>query len=170
MSRRKGADKRVVNPDPRYNNVLVSKFTNGLMQRGKKSLARRIFYDAMDLIDQRVPDEEPMVVFEQAMENVRPRVEVKSRRVGGATYQVPMEVAQDRQFSLAMRWLVKLADGRKGVPMKNALASEIMDAYQGQGGAIRKRDEVHRMAQANKALEALAGIDIDMIAPSHGLI
>ena len=84
MSRRKGADKRVVNPDPRYNNVLVSKFTNGLMQRGKKSLARRIFYDAMDLIDQRVPDEEPMVVFEQAMENVRPRVEVKSRRVGGA--------------------------------------------------------------------------------------
>ena len=97
MSRRKGADKRVVEPDPRYNNVLVSKFTNGLMERGKKSLARRIFYDAMDIIDQRVPDEEPMIVFEQAMENVRPRVEVKSRRVGGATYQVPMEVRQTRR-------------------------------------------------------------------------
>ena len=151
MSRRKGADKRVVIPDPRYNNVLVSKFTNGLMQRGKKSLARRIFYDAMDLIDQRVPDEEPMVVFEQAMENVRPRVEVKSRRVGGATYQVPMEVRQTRRNALAIRWIISFAPSRSGKSMSDKLAAELLDAYNERGASVKKKDDTHRMAEANKA-------------------
>ena len=143
MSRRKGADKRVVIPDPRYNNVLVSKFTNGLMQRGKKSLARRIFYDAMDLIDQRVPDEEPMVVFEQAMENVRPRVEVKSRRVGGATYQVPMEVRQTRRNALAIRWIIGFAQSRSGKSMSEKLAAELLDAYNERGASVKKLSLIH---------------------------
>jgi small subunit ribosomal protein S7 len=151
MSRRKGADKRVVIPDPRYNNVLVSKFTNGLMERGKKSLARRIFYDAMDLIDERIPDEEPMVVFEQAMENVRPRVEVKSRRVGGATYQVPMEVRQTRRNALAIRWIIGFAQSRSGKSMSEKLAAELLDAYNERGASVKKKDDTHRMAEANKA-------------------
>ncbi|MGI9536426.1 MAG: 30S ribosomal protein S7 [Desulfocapsaceae bacterium] len=151
MSRRKSADKRVVEPDPRYNNVLVSKFTNGLMQRGKKSVARRIFYDAMEVIDQRLPDEEPMIVFEQAMENVRPRVEVKSRRVGGATYQVPMEVRQTRRNALAIRWIIGFAQSRSGKTMSEKLAAELLDAYNERGAAVKKKDDTHRMAEANKA-------------------
>jgi len=151
MSRRKGAEKRVIEPDPRYNNVLVSKFTNGLMQRGKKSLARRIFYDAMDIIDGRVSDEEPMDVFEQAMEHVRPRVEVKSRRVGGATYQVPMEVRQTRRNALAIRWIIGYAQARSGKSMSEKLAAELLDAYNERGASVKKRDDTHRMAEANKA-------------------
>ena len=150
MSRRKSAIKRPVPPDPRYDSQTVSKFLNNLMTAGKKSLSERIFYQAMDLIEQRTG--QPGVnVFKQALSNVKPALEVKSRRVGGATYQVPVEVATDRQFALALRWLVDFADARKGQPMKEALAAEIMEAYQGQGNAIRKRDEVHKMAQANKA-------------------
>jgi len=151
MSRRKGADKRVISPDPRYNNMLVAKFTNGLMQRGKKSVARRIFYDAMNLIDERVADEEPMVVFEQAMENVRPRVEVKSRRVGGATYQVPMEVRQTRRNALAIRWIISFAQSRSGKSMSEKLAAELLDAYNERGASVKKKDDTHRMAEANKA-------------------
>jgi small subunit ribosomal protein S7 len=151
MSRRNTADKRVTVPDPRYNNVLVAKFTNGLMERGKKSVARRIFYDAMDLIDTKVPDEEPMLIFEQAMENVRPRVEVKSRRVGGATYQVPMEVRQARRNALAIRWIISFAQSRSGKTMSEKLAAELLDAYNERGAAVKKKDDTHRMAEANKA-------------------
>jgi len=151
MSRRNTADKRVTVPDPRYNNVLVAKFTNGLMERGKKSVARRIFYDAMDFIDTKVPDEEPMLIFEQAMENVRPRVEVKSRRVGGATYQVPMEVRQARRNALAIRWIISFAQSRSGKTMSEKLAAELLDAYNERGAAVKKKDDTHRMAEANKA-------------------
>jgi small subunit ribosomal protein S7 len=121
------------------------------MISGKKSLAQRIVYGAFDQIVEKNPQSNPLEVLQRAVDNAKPRLEVKARRVGGATYQVPMEVTADRQASLAIRWLVEFADARKGQPMKDALASEILEAYQGQGNAIRKRDEVHKMAQANKA-------------------
>ena len=121
------------------------------MRGGKKSTAQRIVYGAFDQIASKNPTSNPMDVLQRAVDNAKPRLEVKPRRVGGATYQVPLEVTVDRQVSLAMRWLVYFADARKGMPMKEALAAEIMDAYQGQGNAIRKRDDVHKMAQANKA-------------------
>jgi small subunit ribosomal protein S7 len=121
------------------------------MISGNKSIAQRIVYGAFDQIVVKNPQSNPMEVLQRAVDNAKPRLEVKARRVGGATYQVPMEVPTDRQLALAMRWLVDFADARKGVPMKEALASEILEAYQGQGNAIRKRDEVHKMAQANKA-------------------
>jgi len=151
MSRRKVADKRPIDPDPRFQSLLVSKFTNGLMERGKKSVARRIFYDAMDIIVTRVPDEDPLTVFEDAMEKVRPRVEVKSRRVGGATYQVPMEVRQTRRNALAIRWIIGFAQARSGRSMSEKLAAELLDAYNERGAAVKKRDDTHRMAEANKA-------------------
>ncbi len=151
MSRRKTAEKRVVEPDPRFSSVLVTKFTNGLMERGKKSVARRIFYDAMDIIQTKMQEEEPMVVFEQAMDNVRPRVEVKSRRVGGATYQVPMEVRQTRRNALAIRWIIGYAQSRSGKSMSEKLAAELLDAYNERGAAVKKKDDTHRMADANKA-------------------
>ena len=151
MSRRKVADRRPVEPDPRFNSVLVSKFTNGLMERGKKSVARRIFYDAMDIIAAKMPDEEPLVVFEEAMEKVRPRVEVKSRRVGGATYQVPMEVRQTRKNALAIRWIIGFAQARSGKSMSEKLAAELLDAFNERGASVKKRDDTHRMAEANKA-------------------
>ena len=151
MSRRKTIEKRPVTPDPRFNSVLVAKFTNGLMERGKKSLAQRIFYDAMDLVADRMKDEEPLTVFEEAMEKVRPRVEVKSRRVGGATYQVPMEIRQARRNALAIRWIISYAKSRSGKTMSEKLASEVMDAFNNRGAAVKKRDDTHRMAEANKA-------------------
>ncbi len=151
MSRRKIANRRPIEPDPRFNSVLVSKFTNGLMERGKKSLAHRIFYDAMDLVDSRISEEDPLTVFEEAMENVRPKVEVKSRRVGGATYQVPMEVRQTRRNALAIRWIIGFAKSRSGRSMSEKLAAEIIDAYNNRGASVKKRDDTHRMAEANKA-------------------
>jgi small subunit ribosomal protein S7 len=151
MSRRKVADKRPVEPDSRFQSALVSKFTNGLMERGKKSVARRIFYDAMDIIVARLPDEDPLTVFEDAMDKVRPRVEVKSRRVGGATYQVPMEVRQTRRNALAIRWIIGFAQARSGRSMSEKLAAELLDAYNERGAAVKKRDDTHRMAEANKA-------------------
>jgi len=150
MSRRRRAIKREITPDARFESPLVSRLISTVMRSGKRTTAEHIVYGAFDEIVGRNPQSNPIEILQRAVDNAKPRIETKPRRVGGATYQVPMEV-QDRQFSLAMRWLVDLADARKGTPMKNALASEIMDAYQGQGGAIRKRDEVHRMAQANKA-------------------
>jgi len=150
MSRRHSAEKREVLPDPKFGNIIITKFMNSVMYAGKKSVAEGIVYGALGMIETKTK-QSPLTVFEQALENVMPTIEVRSRRVGGATYQVPLEVPGDRQLSLAMRWLVDLADARKGIPMKEALAAEIMDAYQGQGNAIRKRDEVHKMAQANKA-------------------
>ena len=150
MSRRKKSVKRPVLADARYDSQTVSKFINSLMYQGKKSTAERLFYGAMDLVESRTS--QPGVnVFKQALANLKPVIEVKSRRVGGATYQVPVEVPIDRQLALSMRWLVNFADARKGIPMREALAAEIMEAFQGQGNAIRKRDEVHKMAQANKA-------------------
>ncbi|HBH30079.1 MAG: 30S ribosomal protein S7 [Desulfofustis sp. PB-SRB1] len=151
MARKKAAEKRVVEADPRYQSVLVTKFTNGLMQRGKKSLAMRIFYGAMDIVAAKVPGEEPLAVFEQAMENVRPRVEVKSRRVGGATYQVPIEVRQTRRNALAIRWIVNFAKSRSGRSMSEKLAAELLDAYNDRGASVKKREDTHRMAEANKA-------------------
>ncbi len=151
MSRRRRAEKRPLITDPKYNSPLVTRLVNTVMQRGKKSLAQRVVYGAFDRIIEKNPTSNPLEILQRAVDNAKPRLEVKARRVGGATYQVPLEVATDRQQGLAVRWIVLLADGRKGVPMTDALATEILDAYQGQGNAIRKRDEVHKMAQANKA-------------------
>lgn len=151
MSRRNITSRRPIDPDPRFNSVLVTKFTNGLMERGKKSTAMRIFYDAMDIVTSRIADHDPVTVFEEAMENVRPKVEVKSRRVGGATYQVPMEVRQSRRNALAIRWIISYAKSRSGKSMSDKLAAELMDAYNNRGAAVKKRDDTHRMAEANKA-------------------
>ncbi len=151
MSRRRQATRRSVDQDPKYHSVLVSRLVNVVMERGKKSLAQRIVYGAFDQIVAKNPQANPVEVLQRSVDNAKPRIETKARRVGGATYQVPMEVTTDRQISLALRWLVGFADSRKGTTMGEALAAEIMEAYQGQGNAIRKRDEVHKMAQANKA-------------------
>jgi small subunit ribosomal protein S7 len=151
MPRRKITEKRTIDPDPRFNSVLVSKFTHGIMERGKKSVAQKIFYGAMDIIDQQVTDAEPMVVFDKAMEMVRPKVEVKSRRVGGATYQVPVEVRPERRNALAIRWIISFAKARSGKTMAEKLAAELLDAYNERGGSVKKRDDTHRMAEANKA-------------------
>lgn len=150
MPRRREVPKRQISPDPRFNSVLVSKFINGLMLDGKKSVARRIFYDAMDLVEARGKDD-PLKIFEQAMENIKPVVEVRSRRVGGATYQVPVEVRQDRKRALAIRWLVAYAKGRGEKSMAQRLAGEVLDAYNKRGAAFKKKEDTHRMAEANKA-------------------
>ncbi len=151
MSRRRQASKRPLLEDSKYHSTLVSRLVNTVMISGKKTTAQRIVYGAFEQISEKNPNTNPLEILQRAVDNAKPRLEVKPRRVGGATYQVPVEVPSDRQFSLAMRWLVDLADARKGVAMREALALEILDAYQGQGNAIRKRDEVHKMAQANKA-------------------
>lgn len=151
MPRRKLVAKRQITPDPRFNSVLVSKFINGLMQRGKKSVARNIFYDAMDIVSKKVGDNEPLDVFEKAMDKVRPRVEVKSRRVGGATYQVPVEVRTERRNALAIRWLVDYSSKRSGQTMSEKLAGELIDAFNNRGAAVKKREDTHKMADANKA-------------------
>jgi small subunit ribosomal protein S7 len=151
MPRRKLVAKREIIPDSRYNSVLVSKFINGIMERGKKSVARKIFYNAMDIMESRVSDDGPLEVFEKAMDNVRPKVEVKSRRVGGATYQVPVEVRPERRNALAIRWLVGFAKSRSGRSMAEKLAAELMDAYENRGASVKKREDTHRMAEANKA-------------------
>ncbi|MBM3821386.1 MAG: 30S ribosomal protein S7 [Verrucomicrobia bacterium] len=151
MSRRRQAVKRSITPDSKFGSTLVSRLVSMVMRSGNKSVAQRIVYGAFDEMVAKNPTSNPMEVLQKAVDNAKPRLEVKARRVGGATYQVPLEVPTDRQFALALRWLVDFADARKGIPMKQALAAEILEAYQGQGNAIRKRDEVHKMAQANKA-------------------
>jgi small subunit ribosomal protein S7 len=151
MPRRKITERRTIQPDPRYNSVLVSKFTNGIMERGKKSVAQDIFYGAMDIIEQQIKDAQPIEVFDKAMEMVRPKVEVKSRRVGGATYQVPVEVRPERRNALAIRWIISFAKARPGRTMSEKLAAELLDAYNERGGSVKKRDDTHRMAEANKA-------------------
>lgn len=151
MSRRRTVERRPIDPDARFNSVLVAKFTNGLMERGKKSLAQRIFYDAMDVVQGKIKEDDPLTVFEGAMENVRPRVEVKSRRVGGATYQVPMEVRQTRRNALAIRWIINFSKSRSGKSMAEKLAAELIDAFNNRGSAVKKKDDTHRMAEANKA-------------------
>lgn len=131
--------------------MLVARFTNGLMKDGKKTVALRMFYEAIDAVGGKIADTEPMAVFETAMENVRPKVEVKSRRVGGATYQVPIEVRPERRNALAIRWIINFAQKRPGQSMSEKLAAEILDAYNNRGAAVKKRDETHKMAEANKA-------------------
>ena len=150
MARRRRAERREVAGDPRYHSTLVANFINKVMSRGKKNTAARIVYGAMDELG-RQTGEEPLDVFEQAIDNIKPRLEVKSRRVGGATYQVPMEVKPSRQVALALRWLIQYATGRRGIPVQRALANELLDAYRNQGAAVKKRDDTHKMAQANKA-------------------
>lgn len=151
MPRKKVQTRRFIEADPKYNSILVARFTNGLMKDGKKSLARRMFYEAMERVSQKVTEEEPMAVFETAMENVRPKVEVKSRRVGGATYQVPIEVRPERRNALAIRWIIGFAQKRSGQSMAEKLAAEILDAYGNRGSSVKKRDDTHKMAEANKA-------------------
>jgi len=150
MSRRVSAVKREVIPDIRYNNVVVSMFINRMMRGGKKSTAQRVMYGAFELIEQRAK-RPALEVFEQAMRNATPQIEVKPRRVGGATYQVPVEVPADRRNTLAMRWLLGAARSRGGKSMAEKLASELMDAASGTGSAIKKREETHKMAEANRA-------------------
>ena len=150
MPRKGGVVKRPVIPDLKYNDTLVKRFINGLMRKGKKSTAQSVFYSALEIVGQRTK-EDPVKVFHQAMDNVRPLVEVKSRRVGGATYQVPVEVRHDRRISLAIRWLINYAKNRPDKSMVGKLAGEFMDAAANRGGAIKKREDTHKMAEANKA-------------------
>lgn len=155
MSRRRKATKRVVAPDPRYNSPLVSSLINVVMQRGKKSLAQRIVYGSFERVSEKLEKGDPVDLLLGALENVRPKLEVKSRRVGGATYQVPVEIPYERQQSLAFRWLVNAAKSRKGLPMREALALEIIDAYNNTGSVVKKKEETHKMAQANRAFAHL---------------
>jgi small subunit ribosomal protein S7 len=150
MPRRREVAKRVILPDPKYHDRLVAKFVNSLMLDGKKSTAENIVYGAFDLIKERTGGE-PVEVFKKALENIRPTVEVKSRRVGGSTYQVPVEVRAERRNALAMRWLVNYARGRSEKTMRERLAAEFMDAAGNRGAAVKKREDTHRMAEANKA-------------------
>jgi small subunit ribosomal protein S7 len=148
---RKGrVSKRERLPDPKYNDVLVQRFVNSVMWDGKKSLARRLVYRALDLMEKRLK-EDPLRAFRKAMDNVKPELEVKARRVGGATYQVPVEVRLDRKMSLAIRWILRYARGRSEKTMIEKLAGELIDAYNNRGGAIKKREDTHKMAEANKA-------------------
>ncbi|HCE44178.1 MAG TPA: 30S ribosomal protein S7 [Lentisphaeria bacterium] len=149
--RRHRAAKRVLTPDVKYNSELVARLINTIMISGKKSTAQRIVYDAFNAIKLKKKDLEPLEVFLQALENVKPRLEVKSRRVGGATYQVPVEINPERQVAIGLRWIVTYAKGRKGQSMKNALASELLDSFDNTGSAVKKKEDTHKMAQANKA-------------------
>ncbi|MDY6844144.1 MAG: 30S ribosomal protein S7 [Thermodesulfobacteriota bacterium] len=150
MPRRRVAKKREIFPDPKYNEILVTKFINRMMKAGKKSLAERILYESFGLIGERAKSD-PLEVFRKAVENVKPVIEVKSRRVGGATYQVPMEVRGDRRISLAIRWIILNAKNREGKSFKEKLVAELLDAANNRGASIKKREDVHKMAEANKA-------------------
>jgi small subunit ribosomal protein S7 len=151
MARRKRVYNKEVHKDSRYDSDLVAHLISRVMRDGKKTLAERIVYTAIEMLNEKSDSVHPLELFNRAIENSKPRVEVKARRVGGATYQVPLEVAPARQESLAMRWIVGYARGRKGQPMNRALANELKDAAQGQGNSVRKRDDVHKQAQANRA-------------------
>ena len=150
MPRRREVPKRRINKDPKYNDLLAAKFINGLMRRGKKSVAERILYDSFDIIIERLR-EDPLKIFKRALDNIKPQVEVKSRRVGGSTYQVPVEIRPERRTSLGIRWLINYATTRGEKSMAFKLAAEIMDASQNRGNAVKKKEDTHRMAEANKA-------------------
>jgi len=150
------ASRETLKPDPRYKSILASKFINCLMLDGKKTTAQEVFYDAMDDLKKRIPDEEPIDVFTQAVENVKPHIEVRSKRVGGAAYQVPMQVNRIRQQSLAIRWLLLAVRDKKGRPTHLKLADELYAAYNREGAAVTRRENVHRMADANKAFAHFA--------------
>ncbi|MFO7903558.1 MAG: 30S ribosomal protein S7 [Planctomycetota bacterium] len=143
-------------PDPKYNSLLASKFVNSLMWDGKRSTAQAILYDALDVLRKRVPDQEPIEVFTQAVENVKPQIEVRSKRVGGAAYQVPMQVNRQRQQALAFRWILMAVRDKKGRPTHLKLADELLAAYNKEGAAVSRRENIHRMAEANKAFAHFA--------------
>lgn len=156
MAKKFTASNEQLKPDPVYQSKLASKFINCLMWDGKKSVASKAFYDAMKEIEKKISDVPPIEVFETAVNNVKPMLEVRSKRVGGSNYQVPMQVGPKRQFSLAIRWILAAARGKKGKPMSVRLASELMDAYRKEGAAMTTRENVHRMAEANKAFAHFA--------------
>ncbi len=149
--RRRRAEKRKVLPDPKYKSELISKFINIIMERGKKATAEKIVYSAFEDLKKKAGKDDALELFQAAIDNIRPLLELKSRRVGGATYQVPIEVTHERGVAIAMRWLRNFAKARKGAPMSQRLASELIDAYQKQGSAIKKKEDTHKMAEANKA-------------------
>ncbi len=149
--RRRRPEKRELTPDIMYNSELVARLINTIMKRGKKTIAQKIVYGAFDVIKKRKKDMEPLDIFLQAMDNVKPKLEVKSRRVGGATYQVPVEVSTERQTALALRWITNNSSSKKGRPMKDSLAGELLDAFANTGASVKKKEEIHKMAQANKA-------------------
>jgi len=150
MSRRHSADKRQILPDPKYKDLVIAKFTNGMMLDGKKSAAERIIYGAMDVIEGKTGND-PLKVFHEAIDNVKPAVEVRSRRVGGATYQIPVEVRSERRQALAIRWIIDLARKRSENTMVDRLSGELLDAANNRGAAVKKREDTHKMAEANKA-------------------
>lgn len=151
MSRRRRATKRKIAPDSVYNSIVISKFINRVMLHGKKALAKKIVYDAIQQFSKKVNSENPMEAFDQAMENAMPTLEVKSRRIGGATYQVPVEIAPDRRSAMAMKWIIMNARQKVGRNMIEGLAMELSDCFNNQGSTIKKKDDTHRMAEANKA-------------------
>ena len=151
MSRRRPAEIRKILPDPRFNDLLIAKFCNVLMEDGKKSVARKILYRAMEEIGAREKEFPPLEIVKSAVDHVKSNVEVKSRRVGGSTYQVPVEVRHQRRAALAIRWIIQQAQARNGKTMESKLANELLDAFNNRGGAVRKKEDVHRMADANKA-------------------
>jgi small subunit ribosomal protein S7 len=153
---RQTASKKMLAPDPKHRSVLAGKFVNSMMWSGKKSVALKVFYDALDEIAEKVKDAESIDVFTQAVENVKPNIEVRSKRVGGASYQVPMQVNKNRQLSLAIRWILQSCREKKGRPMHEKLAAELLAAYNREGAAMTKRENVHRMAEANKAFAHFA--------------
>ena len=156
MAKKFTASSEQLKPDPRYNSKLVSKFINCMMWAGKKSVSQRVFYDAMDIISKKITDVEPLEVFETAINNVKPMIEVRSKRVGGSSYQVPMQINSKRQQSLSFRWILTSARGKKGKPMRECLSNELIDAYEKKGGAMTTRENIHRMAEANKAFAHFA--------------
>ncbi|MAZ60986.1 MAG: 30S ribosomal protein S7 [Candidatus Marinimicrobia bacterium] len=149
--RRRRPEKRLILPDPTYKDYTVAKFINYLMKSGKKSVAEKIFYNCLDIISEKEKKENAIDVFKKALSNVSPTLEVKSKRIGGATYQVPMEVSQSRKLSLAMRWILSFSRGRKGKTMSNRLAAELIAASNNEGSSIKKKEDTHKMAEANKA-------------------
>lgn len=151
MSRRRRAEKRPGEPDPLYGSLVLAKFINKVMMDGKKSTSRRLVYNAIDKFAKKIKAENPLEAFEQALENAKPSLEVKSRRIGGATYQVPIEIPSNRRASMAMRWIIAHSRAKAGRSMEDALAGELTDCYNNQGTTIKKKDDTHRMAEANKA-------------------
>jgi small subunit ribosomal protein S7 len=151
MSRRKKTFKREIIPDPVYKDLVIAKFVNKMMIQGKKGVAQKLFYGALDELKGKVPNEEPISILKKALENVKPSIEVRSRRVGGATYQVPVDVRPSRRLALAMRWLIEYSRERGEKDYSKRLAGELLDAFNNRGNSIKKKDDVHRMAEANKA-------------------
>ena len=149
--RRRRPDRREINPDPKFGDLIVAKFINNLMKDGKKSLAEKIFYKTVEIIESRLKVNSGIDVFKKALENASPLIEVKSKRIGGATYQVPIEVAPNRRAALAMRWLISYSVSKKGNTMADRLADELISASKGEGSSVKKREETHKMAEANKA-------------------